>query len=522
MSGTTGAAHNSRGIFWGSAALVLLFVLMGALFTERTTAVANAVQAAIVGNFGWFYILVVGVFPLFAVYLLVSRHGRVRLGPDGSRPDYSTLAWLSMLYSAGLGIGLVFYGVAEPIGIYADPPLGQAETRQAAQDAMNLAIFHWALHPWALYIVVGLSIAYFGYRKGLPLTVSSALYPLLGERVRGAPGKVIDVLAVFGTLFGLATSLGLGAAQINAGLDFVARVPSSITNQIVIIAVITSASTTSVVLGIHRGIRRLSLITVGLTLLLFLFVVVMGPTITFLNATVQNAGYYLQNIVGTTFYAEAYATGESWQAGSTLFYWGWWVSWSPFAGLFIARISRGRTVREFIAGTLLVPAGVTVVWFSGFGAAALDLQRGGAADIAAAVNEDSATSLFVLLEHLPFTTALSVLALAVIALFFVTSSDSASYVVDIITSGGRDDAPIWRRIFWAVSEGVVAAILLLVGGLAALQTASLSTGLPFAVVLILMAYCLVRALRTEGASPPARLVAVPAAHMDGRRAPVPD
>ncbi|NDK36980.1 BCCT family transporter [Rhodovulum sulfidophilum] len=485
-------------VFFTSASLIVIFVGAGVLFTDSLGTITAAVQNFIVSRFGWLYIIVVGAFPALAIYLMLSRFGSVRLGQDDDRPKYSTFAWLSMLYGAGLGIGLVFYGVAEPMLHYVTPPLGTGGTPEAAEQALLFTMFHWGIHPWALYIVLGLAMAYASFRQGLPLTISSTLVPLIGDRANGPIGKAVNILAVFGTLFGLATSLGLGVKQIASGLNFVANVQDSIGLQIGLIALITSLATLSVVAGLDKGIKRLSIANSIFAVSLLAFVIIAGPTQAVFDALPQNLGVYLQNLVGTTFFDEAYRGGD-WQAGWTLFYWGWWVSWSPFAGMFIARISRGRTIREFIAGTMIVPSAITLVWFTGFGNGALALAQSGAADMVSAVQDNVSTSLFVLLAQLPMPMISSVLALIVILLFFVTSSDSASFVIDIITSGGAENPPVVQRIFWAVSEGVVAAILLLVGGLGALQTASLATGLPFTIVLVFVACALLRALhRNEG------------------------
>lgn len=481
-------------VFFTSAAIMVLFVGAGAIFTDTMGQVADAIQGGIVNRFGWLYILVVGALPAFAIYLMFSRFGSVRLGSDDERPEYGTLAWLSMLYGAGLGIGLVFYGVAEPLMHYATPPIGTGLTPEAAETALQFSMFHWGFHPWALYIVIGLALAYGTFRHGRPMTVGATLHPLIGDRAYGHLGKSVDILAVFGTLFGLATSLGLGVSQIASGLNFVAGMENTTGLQIALIAVITGLATLSVVAGLDKGIRRLSLANAGFALLLLVFVILTGPTLAVFDALPQNLGTYLQELVGTTFFSEAYNDGD-WQASWTLFYWGWWVSWAPFAGMFIARISRGRTIREFIAGTMVVPTLITLIWFTGFGNTALELQTNGAADMVTAVQNSVSTSLFVLLEQLPLANITSILALIVITLFFVTSSDSASFVIDMITSGGDENPPVAQRVFWAVSEGVVAATLLIVGGLGALQTASLITGLPFALVLVAIAWALMRSLR---------------------------
>lgn len=492
--------HTNPPVFITSAAVILAFVAFGVLFTETTGSAASAVLGFITTYFGWFYIISVSFFLVFAVSLLFTRYGKVRLGPDDSRPEFSTLAWFAMLFTAGMGIGLVYFGVAEPVAHFTSPPVGEGGTDAAARAAMNLTFFHWLLHPWAVYIVFGLSIGYFSFRRGLPLRPSSAFYPLIGDRIYGWIGNVVDILAVFGTLFGLATSLGLGAQQVNSGLNTLFGIPNSVFVQILLIALITGVAAASVVLGIDKGIRNLSLINMWLAAGLMLFVLVVGPTLFILNSLATDFGYYLQNIIGTSFnmYTGSQA-GSEWQAAWTLFYWGWWISWSPFVGMFIARISRGRTLRGFVGGVLLAPVGASAVWFVIFGETAINyLQAGTAGGLADA---SSSNSLFVLLAALPIPSILSVIAsvlgIVVVVLFFATSSDSGSLVIDILTNGG-DPNPLWQqRLFWAVMEGVVAAVLLAVGGLTALQTASVAAGLPFAVVLIFMAIGLALGLRDE-------------------------
>ncbi len=484
-------------VFFVSAALILLVVAYGALFTENATKVFALVQGFIVERLGWLYISVVAFFLAFVIWLFFSRYGRIKLGPDDSEPDYSYASWFAMLFSAGMGIGLMFYSVAEPILHYASPPVGPGGTADAAREAMKLTFFHWGFHAWAIYIVVGLSLAYFSFRHELPLTIRSAFYPILGERIYGPIGNMVDIFAVLGTMFGVATSLGLGVMQINAGLNHVAGVPVALWVQLVLIVVITLMATTSVVLGLDTGIRRLSELNLGLAILLFLFVLALGPTVFLLDSFVQNVGSYLGSLVTRTF--QMYAFQESdWQAKWTLFYWGWWIAWSPFVGMFIARISRGRTIREFIAGVLLVPVGVSFAWLSVFGDTALYFEMfQGDASIATAVQTNLPVALFVMLEHLPWAAITSVVATLLVVTFFVTSSDSGSLVIDILTAGGDPDPPIPQRIFWALTEGAVAAVLLVAGGLTALQTAAITTGLPFALVLLFICYNLVKGLRQE-------------------------
>lgn len=480
-------------VFWSSAGLAVFFVAFSLWNLRDMQQVFDAVLHFITASTGWFLVLAVNIYLAVAFYLLVSRHGDLRLGGHDAEPEFTYWGWLSMLFSAGMGIGLMFWSVAEPIYHYAKPPWGEAQTLEAAKLAMGVTFFHWGLHAWGLYSLMGLSLAYFAYNRGLPLTVRSTFYPLLGDRVHGRWGDLVDILAAVATLFGLATSLGLGAQQVNAGLGHLFGVPQSTAVQVLLIAVITAMATTSVVLGVERGIKRLSQLNVIIAGLLLLFVVIVGPTRFLLDALVQNLGIYLQNLPRLSFWTEAYRR-TGWQQGWTLFYWAWWIAWSPFVGIFVARVSRGRTVREFVAAVLLVPTAVTFLWLTVFGDSALYVEMFEGGGIAAAVQENVAVAVFVLLEHYPLTTITCALAVCIVVTFFVTSSDSASLVVDIITAGGHLDPPKVQRIFWASMEGIVAAVLLLGGGLLALQTAVVATGLPFAVVLLLLSFSLVRGM----------------------------
>tara|TARA_B100001093_G_scaffold88699_1_gene80731 strand:- start:348 stop:1556 length:1209 start_codon:yes stop_codon:yes gene_type:complete len=392
----------------------------------------------------------------------------------------------------------MFFGVAEPITHFAKPPVGEGGTVEAAEKAMLITYFHWGLQAWGTYIVVGLALAYFAYRKGLPLTVSSALYPLIGDKIYGGIGNTVNVLAVLGTMFGIATSLGLGVLQVNAGLNYLFGLEISGFNQVMLIGLITLVATMSVVAGLDSGIKRLSQINALLAVLLLLFLLFAGPTALLLNSFVQNLGNYLSNMVSLSFHMYAYESTD-WMGGWTLFYWAWWISWSPFVGMFIARVSRGRTIREFVIGVLLMPAGFTFIWLSIFGNSALFLELAGSGvGISEAVVNDMPTALFVLLQHLPWTSVVSFVAIILIVIFFVTSSDSGSLVIDIITSGGNEKAPVWRRVFWAVSQGVVASVLLLAGGLSALQTASISSAFPFAFVMLFICLGLLKGIKNDG------------------------
>ena len=488
-------------VFFPSVGVILVFLLSGVLFTEGTGVVFDALRDFIETYFGWLYILAVGVFLVFVVFLLFSPYGGIRLGPDDSEPDYSYFSWFTMLFSAGMGIGLVFFSVAEPVFHYAGPPTGPGETAEAAQEAMRLTFFHWGFHAWAIYIIVAMALAYFSYRRGLPFSIRSAFYPVLGERIHGPIGNLVDILAIFGTMFGVATSLGIGVSQVNAGLDFTLGIPVSEEVQILLIAGITAVATVSVVLGLDKGIKRLSNLNMSLALLLILFVFLAGPTLFLIYAGVENTGRYLQGLVELTFWADSFGEAEGWQGDWTLFYWAWWIAWSPFVGMFIARISRGRTIREFIGGVLFVPTALTFIWLTIFGNTGLHMELFGDGGLAGLAAEEE--MLFAMLAELPWSFLLSAVAMTVIVLFFVTSSDSGSLVIDMLASGGNPDPPTIQRVFWAITEGAVAATLLWLGGLSALQTASITTGLPFTVVLLVMCYSLLKALRGEARDRPA-------------------
>jgi choline/glycine/proline betaine transport protein len=498
--------HTSPPVFISSATIALALVLWGVLGPSSLSSAAGAVNGFITSTFGWLYIFSASLFLLFVVVLMCTRYGRVRLGPADSTPEYGTLSWFAMLFTAGMGIGLVYYAVSEPVTHFTGPPSGPAGTPEAAENAMLYTFYHWGLHPWAIYIVLGLSLGYFAFRKGLPLRPASALYPLLGERINSWPGYVVDVLAVFGTLFGLATSLGIGGQQVGAGLETLFGISNTPTLQVVLILGITSIAVVSVMLGIDKGVRNLSLLNLWLAFALMVFVFAFGPTRDLLNTLVSNVGVYVQNLPALSF--ETFPDnpqGQAWQGDWTLFYWGWWMSWSPFVGMFLARISYGRTIRSFIAGALFAPVGASMVWLTIFGDTALGALL---ADPSNALAEaDTETGMFVLLEQLPVSGVVSLLAsglaIVVVVLFFATSSDSGSLVVDILTNGG-DPNPRWQqRLFWAVLEGVIAAVLLAAGAaagadaLSALQTASILAGLPFCLVLIAMCVGLVKGLSTE-------------------------
>ena len=495
-------------VFIISSLLILGFVMASFVFLNELSTTFAKSQAWIANQAGWFFVLVTNLILGFVIYLLFSRFANIRLGGFDAKPEFSRAGWFAMLFSAGMGIGLLFYSVAEPIYHLLTPPHGAVPgSAAAAEDAMKTTFLHWGLHAWGIYTLVGLALAYFAFNRKQPLSIRAVFQPLLGERVHGSWGNAIDILATVATLFGVATSLGLGASQINAGLQHVFGISVNHTVEIILIAGITAIATASVVSGLDHGIKRLSEFNMFAALLLLGFVLFVGPTVFILNGFVENIGQYLNDIFYLGFWTETY-TGGHWQNGWTVFYWGWWIAWSPFVGMFIARISYGRSIREFVAGVLLVPTLLTFAWLTVFGDSALDIEMFGSGHLAAAVQDNLPRSLFFFLEQVPLaagytnipgwlTMAVSLLATLVIVTFFVTSSDSGSLVIDMITAGGNPNPPVAQRIFWAVTEGVVAAALLVGGGLSALQTAAIATGLPFALLLLLMVFSLYRALAED-------------------------
>ncbi len=645
-------------VFPFSAGLIVLFVVLAAAFPGRTMIIAKWLQAGIVSNFSWLYIASMSLFLILALVLCFSKFGDIRLGPDGQEPEFPTITWFAMLYSAGMGIGMLFWGVAEPMYHYGNPLFSAGQTPGAAKESMAITLAHWCLHPWALYALVALALAYFGFRRGLPLSFRSVFFPIFGERIHGRLGDVIDIMAVLATLFGLATSLGLGAKQVNAGLYYVTggAVPQGTWVQVALIAGITACAVLSLVSGLDVGIRRLSETNMGIAAFLLIFLFVAGPTVYLFRSLVENTGQYLEWLPTASFFTAAYGSGEqsSWFGSWTVFYWGWWIAWSPFVGMFIARVSKGRTIREFVVGTLLVPTTVAIIWLTGFGNSALhqeiapeiadsqarqqvseqltaelghepdeaQLRRGllahygyepqtflvqvkrdgypltedgqwqigptirgvakptnvllrtrddgtlitkagntvayntygvmvcgddnsrlyapspdeafdgkymaQQADLSlmgyldsAVLTEDRtstvdslSTVMFRMLDAYPITIVTAILGTVSIILFFITSSDSASLVADIIASGGNQDPPTGTRIFWGCLEGLLAAVLLLAGGLSALQTASITVGLPFCLITLLMCYALFRGLLRErrGALPEEQMHYIRHAH----------
>lgn len=607
-------------VFPAAAALIVLFVVVTAMFPRHALATFEKLQGGIADNFSWLYIAAMSMFLLFAIYLIFSKYGDIKLGTDDQEPEFPRITWFAMLFSAGMGIGMLFFGVAEPMWHYLSPPDGEGGTLGAASTSMGTTLFHWCLHPWSLYALVALALAYFGFRRGLPLSFRSVFYPFLGKRIYGRLGDAIDILAILATLFGLATSLGLGAQQVNAGLYYVFGLEQGTGIQVLIIVCITSMAVASLISGLDKGIRRLSELNMCLAGFLLIFLFVMGPSVYLLKSVVQNIGEYLQQLPTNAFRTAVYSDQgqQSWLSGWTIFYWGWWIAWCPFVGMFIARVSKGRTIREFLAGVLLVPSLVAIVWMTGFGNTAihqeiyervsddpdavrekynyaprsmpvqvidedtgLPMTKDGewllAPDAKGAESprsvqvktaggnakgdfetldgvsvkygdhgvlrdtetgspyaftdetlyhgkfkfteeeltlggylskpiltekhdktvDTTATAMFFMLEAYPLATITALIATLSVVLFFVTSSDSASLVADIIASGGSEEPTTGTRLFWGILEGALASVLLLAGGLKALQTGAITIGLPFAVVVILMCVCLAIGLSRE-------------------------
>ncbi|MCF8308959.1 MAG: BCCT family transporter [Bacteroidales bacterium] len=483
-------------VFIPSSIIIVTFIAVTLIVGEPMEDIFLTVQEAISQNAGWLFILVVNFFLFFMIYLAFSKYGEIRLGGQEAVPEFKRSAWFAMLFSAGMGIGILFWSVAEPVFHFLEPPMSEAKSVAASEESMNFSFLHWGLHAWGIYALVGMALAFFAFNRKMPLAIRSVFYPIFGERIHGPLGNVIDILATIATVFGLATSLGFGVKQVNSGLNYLFDITVSPEVQVVLILIITLIATGSVISGLDSGVKRLSELNINLGAVLLVFVIVFGPTVFILDSYGQNFGAYIESFFYKSFWAESYE-GSSWQHDWTIFYWAWWISWSPFVGMFIARISIGRTIREFVLGVLIVPTLLTFLWLTAFGGSAVFMELHGVGTVANIIEEDVALSLFALLDNFPLSYVTHIVAILLIVSFFVTSSDSGSLVVDMFTSGGKIQTPVYQRIFWAFSVGGVAAVLLLGGGLKALQTAAITTGLPFALILVLMSRSLLKGMRME-------------------------
>ena len=493
---TSWYANVNPHVFFSTVGLIVIFLALVILAPNAFDLLTKQMNQWIIDSFSWFYVLSVAIFLIVLLYIAFSDMGKIKLGPDHSQPKYGNGSWFAMLFTAGMGIGLMFFGVAEPVMHYVSPPVGEGQTISAAQQAMRVTFFHWGLHAWAIYSVVGLALAYFAYRHRLPLKIRSALYPLIGKRIHGPIGHAVDTFATIGTVFGVATTLGFGVTQINSGLNYLFGVEQSAQTQVILIIFVSILASLSVFFGLDKGIKRLSELNLILALILLLFVFFASSSIYLLQTTIQNVGQYVSNLFNMTFNLYAYQP-NGWIGGWTIMYWAWWISWSPFVGMFIARVSEGRTIREFIVGVLLIPTGFTLIWMGFMGNAALfSILHEANSSLIGAVQKDSSVALFEFLQSLPWASVTSIIATILVVLFFVTSADSGALVTDYLTAKS-DNSPTWQRLFWTVLMAVLAIVLLLVGGLSALQSATIMSALPFTLIMLCICWGLLKALRLD-------------------------
>ncbi|MGO1597508.1 MAG: BCCT family transporter [Sphingobacterium sp.] len=487
----------NKTVFLSSIAVIVISITLTLIFREQADYYFDLGQRYVSAHGGWVYTLAVNIFIVFCLYMAFGKYGSIRIGGENARPEFNLTAWFAMLFSTGIGNGLVLFSIADPVRDFLNPPrLAGENPVLIAQEALNFSFLHHGIHGWAIYSVVGLSLAYFTYNRKMPLTLRSAFYPLLGNRIYGWIGDVIDVMAVITTLFGLATTIGFGVGQINSGFSNVFGIPSSLFYQVLIIICVVLVATLSAFSGLNKGIKMLSLLNVRVAMLIFMLVLILGPTTFILKSYVQNVGSYLTNFLEMSTWTESLRDSE-WQKTRTIMYWGWWISWSPFVGTFIARISRGRTIKEFMLCVLILPALVTVLWFSAFGGTTMKDILAGDTALINAVNDDISTALYVFFDKFPFAIVLKVLGLILICSFIITSADSGALVIDSITSGGKIKTPAFQRVIWAVATGVIAAVLMYGGGLSALQTAVTISGLPFAILLVMMCFSLLSGIKED-------------------------
>lgn len=487
---------NNKTVLYVSAGLSLAFVLFSMFFPQAMTSVVNQLFSAITGTMGWFYLISAAIFIVVAILIAAGPYGKIKLGKDEDRPEFSTFQWLSMLFGGGMGIGLVFWSVSEPMMHYMNPPFGEAGTQTAIETAMRVTFFHWGLHPWIIFAIGGLALAYFQFRKEMPFLISSAFYPLIGEKIHGPIGKTIDIIAVFATIFGVATSLGLGSNQIATGLQYVWGIEPSSFLIAIIIAIMTVIFTLATVSGLHKAMQNIANLKVGLSIAFMVFIFIFGGTVYILNNFTSTLGSYLQNFIGQTFWMGNLEWLNSW----TVFYWAWWIAWAPFVGQFVARVSKGRTIREFILAVSLLPAGFSMIWIGIYGGAAFNLntQSGGA--LQSAIQADYTTGLFALLKQLPLYPFTAVLAILLIVACFIGAANSATYVLSMLTSGGNMDPDKKLRAGWGIAQGAVTIVLILVSGTSALktlQTASIAAAFPFMVIMLIMCVSIFKALKED-------------------------
>jgi choline/glycine/proline betaine transport protein len=490
------AYHNP--VFYSSLLVIFLITILSAIFPTYLNGVYTKLQSWLSTNVGWLYVLSVVIILLLTIYLCFSRVGDIKLGPDHVEAEFNNLSWFSMLFSAGMGIGLMFWGVAEPLMHLSAPPVGEAFSLDSAKAAIQITFFHWGIHAWAIYGMLAVTMAYFSYRKNIPLLPRSVFYPILGEKIHGTFGDVVDTFAVISTIFGVASSLGLGVVQIGAGLNYLFNMPEGILSQILLIIFITIISMLSVILGVEKGIKALSNINIILAVILMSLILFLGDTIQLMQSFVQNTGAYFSDLIYKTFNLYAYERKESWIGGWTLLYWGWWISWSPFVGMFIARISKGRTIREFMLGVLFAPTLFTFLWMTIFGNSAINLVLNNESQILIeAIHQNVPIELFKFFEFFPFSSLLSLIGLVLVMTFFISSSDSGALVVTSLVTSGEENPATWQKVLWSVIMALVASTLLFSGGLGALHTMTILTSFPVLLVILIGAYCLIKSLQED-------------------------
>lgn len=487
---------SGKTVLYISGAIALFFVIVSLALPDQMNVAVNAVFAFLTVQFGWLYLLSVAIFIVVVVGIALSKYGSIKLGKEEDKPEFTNFQWFAMLFGGGMGIGLVFWSVAEPMMHYLAPPIGEAGTAEAMATAMRIVFFHWGIHPWVIFAIGGLALAYFQFRRGLPFLISSSFYPIIGERIHGPIGKTIDILSVFATIFGVATSLGLGSSQIATGLNYIWGIPSNPLTISVIIAIITVLFTVATVSGLHKAMQATANLKIWLSVGFMIFIFLFGGMVPILNNFTNGVGEYLQNFIGQTFWMG----NLGWVGGWTVFYWAWWIAWVPFVGQFVARVSKGRTIREFLIAVSLLPAGFSLIWLGIYGGAAFNLDSASGGVIQAAVNADYTTALFATLKQLPFYAITGPLSILLIVVCFVGAANSATYVLAMLTSGGDMDPDKKLRGGWGIAQGAITIVLILVGGTAALkvlQTASIAAAFPFMLVMLGMCYSIIKGLAED-------------------------